>query len=85
MVCVITSAEEFVQLRTSRNPDEYHRAAHEEASVETWLDVIERFPDMRSWVAHNKTVPLEPARIGESVVPSLGPGDEFDGEDEGDR
>jgi hypothetical protein len=29
------------------------------ASVETWLDVVVRFPDMQVWVAHNKTVPLE--------------------------
>jgi hypothetical protein len=57
-VVVIDSAEEFVRLRTSENPDEYWRAAHEQAEDATWLDVIERFPDMRVWVAQNKTVPL---------------------------
>ncbi|MFG0216855.1 hypothetical protein ACFU8X_27755 [Brevibacillus porteri] len=41
---MITSAEEFVRLRTSKDPDEYLRAAWEEASF---------------WVAHNKTVPIE--------------------------
>jgi hypothetical protein len=56
---VIESAEEFVRLRTSEEPDKYHRAAHEEATVETWLQVIERYPEMRFWVANNKTVPLE--------------------------
>ena len=56
---VIESAEEFVRLRRSVDPEEYRRAAWEEAPVDTWLDVIERFPEMRSWVAHNKTVPLE--------------------------
>lgn len=56
--CVIESADEFVRLRTSNNPAEYHRAAHEESAEHTWIDVIERYPDMRSWVAHNKTVPL---------------------------
>jgi hypothetical protein len=55
---VIESAEEFVRLRTSDDPAEYRRAAHEEASIETWYEVIERFPDMRFWVAQNKTVPL---------------------------
>jgi hypothetical protein len=56
---MITSAEEFVRLRTSEDPAEYHRAASEEAALEAWFDVIARFPEMRSWVAHNKTVPLE--------------------------
>jgi hypothetical protein len=55
---VIRSAEEFVCLRTSDDPDEYGRAAHDEASEDTWRDVVERFPDMRFWVAQNKTVPL---------------------------
>jgi hypothetical protein len=56
---VIESAEEFVRLRVSDDPAEYGRAASEAASVETWLEVVDRFPDMRYWVAHNKTVPLE--------------------------
>jgi hypothetical protein len=55
---VIESAEEFVRLRTSEDPSEYARAAHDEATVETWRDVIERFPHMRFWVTQNKTVPL---------------------------
>lgn len=55
---VIESADEFVRLRTSPDPEEYRRAAHEEATEQTWTEVIERYPDMRSWVAHNKTVPL---------------------------
>lgn len=55
---VIESAEEFVRLRTSGDPAEYHRAAHEEATEDIWRDVIEQFPDMRFWVAQNKTVPL---------------------------
>ena len=55
---VIESADEFVRLRLSRDPEEYGRAAHEEAAESTWRDVIERFPEMRFWVAQNKTVPL---------------------------
>ncbi|MDN4175635.1 hypothetical protein QWY28_21920 [Nocardioides sp. SOB77] len=55
---MIESAEEFVRLPSSDDPAEYHRAAHDEAAEHTWLDVIERYPDMLSWVAHNKTVPL---------------------------
>jgi len=60
---VIESAEEFVRLRSSVDPAEYHRAAQEEASESTWLEVIDRFPDMRFWVAHNKTVPLSVLEI----------------------
>jgi len=56
---VIESADEFVRLRCSHDPEDYRRTAWEEASVDTWLDVIKRFPDMRFWVAYNKTVPME--------------------------
>lgn len=52
---MIESAEEFVRLRTSKDPADYER---EECAEATWLDVIERFPDMRFWVAQNKTVSL---------------------------
>jgi hypothetical protein len=56
---MIGSAEEFVQLRSSTEPGEYRRAAHEEAPLEIWLQVIDEYPDFRRWVAHNKTIPLE--------------------------
>ncbi|MDQ0586425.1 hypothetical protein [Variovorax paradoxus] len=55
---MIESAEEFSRLRLSSIKEEYDRAAHEEASVEVWIDVIENYPELRQWVAHNKTVPL---------------------------
>lgn len=53
---MIKTAEEFVRLRESENPEEYTRAAQEPASEEVWMDVIQRYPHMRKWVAHNKTV-----------------------------
>ncbi|WP_338523666.1 hypothetical protein NUH87_28740 [Pseudomonas batumici] len=56
---MITSAEEFVALRGSDIKSEYDRAAMEEAPISVWREVIERYPDYRKWVAHNKTVPLE--------------------------
>jgi hypothetical protein len=55
----MNSAEEFIRLRTSGDPAEYLRAAREEAPVAVWREIIERHPDMRSWVAHNRTVPVE--------------------------
>jgi hypothetical protein len=69
---MIKSAEEFVRLRVSDFPEEYSRAADDEAPLCVWLDVISRFPDMREWVACNKTVPMEVlellARDDESCV-----------------
>ncbi|MBW5468496.1 HEAT repeat domain-containing protein [Brevibacillus formosus] len=56
---MITSAEEFVRLRTSENPDEYLRAAWDEAPLDVWHEVIQKYPDMSFWVAQNKTVPIE--------------------------
>ena len=60
---MIRSVEEFVSLRTSSNPDDYRRAAGEEAPVGVWNELIKECPDMRFWVAHNKTVPLEILRV----------------------
>lgn len=57
------SAEAFVELRTSTDLTEQDKAAHASASVDVWLDVIRRYPDMRRWVARNKTVPLEVLRL----------------------
>ncbi len=56
---MITSAEEFVSLRQSENQEFYLQAATDSASNEVWLDVIARFPQMKRWVAQNKTVSLE--------------------------
>jgi hypothetical protein len=54
---MIHSVDEFVRLRTSQDPSAYGRSADESASDETWLEIIKRFPDMRFWVAVNKTIP----------------------------
>jgi hypothetical protein len=55
---MIASAAEFYRLRESNDPDEFWRASHEEAPVEIWREVIRERPDMRFWVAQNKTVPI---------------------------
>jgi hypothetical protein len=54
---VIESADQFVLLRTSEDPELYQKAATDSATEETWREVIERYPEMRIWVARNKTVP----------------------------
>jgi hypothetical protein len=53
------SAEEFVRLRQSDSQADYLKAATDSATVDVWLDVIRRFPEMKVWVARNKTVPIE--------------------------
>lgn len=60
---MIESSEEFVRLKTSKDPEEQRRAAHEPADLDVWLEVIARHPEMKSWVAHNKTIPIEILRL----------------------
>lgn len=55
---MIASPEEFVSLRQSEIPSDQTRASQDEASLEVWLGVIAAYPEMRQWVAHNKTVPV---------------------------
>ncbi|MGV9504770.1 hypothetical protein [Streptomyces tendae] len=56
---MIESAEEFIRLRSSDDPEEYGRASAESADLAVWRDIIARYPESHFWVAHNKTVPLE--------------------------
>jgi len=56
---MISSAEEFIKLRDSSIKTEYDRAAMDDADISIWRDIIERYPNYRKWVAHNKTVPIE--------------------------
>lgn len=60
---MIESAYEFYRLRKSSIQSEYYRAAHDEAPLEIWLEVMKNYPDMKFWVAHNKTVPVEILKI----------------------
>jgi hypothetical protein len=56
---MITSADEFIRLRQSESSEEQARATHEEASLETWKEIILKYPDFKTWIIHNKTVPVE--------------------------
>jgi hypothetical protein len=60
---MITSPEEFIRLRLSEDPALYQRAATDEAPVSVWMELVAHHPDMRSWVAHNKSVPIEVLQI----------------------
>lgn len=55
---MIGSADEFRRLRISDDAEDQRRASLEPADERVWIDVIEHYPDLRKWVAHNKTVPL---------------------------
>ncbi|HEY1013063.1 MAG TPA: HEAT repeat domain-containing protein [Herpetosiphonaceae bacterium] len=54
----LASAAEFVRLRSSAEIGGYLRAAHAPASEAIWEEIIATWPEMRFWVAQNKTVPL---------------------------
>jgi hypothetical protein len=54
---MIESSDQFILLRTSEDSELYQKAATDSATEETWREVIERYSDMRVWVARNKTVP----------------------------
>ena len=56
---MIKSADEFIRLRTSEIKEEYDRSAHDNADISTWTEVIQKYPDYKEWVIHNKTVPIE--------------------------
>jgi hypothetical protein len=56
---MIESADEFIRLRTSDLKEEYDRAAHDQAPLEVWWELVRKHPDIKVWVVHNKTVPLE--------------------------
>jgi hypothetical protein len=53
---MINKAEEFVELRTSNDPSLYSRAANESAPDQVWKEIIDKYPEMRQWVAHNRTI-----------------------------
>lgn len=55
----IKSAEHFIKLRESENPEEYRLATWGEATEHVWFDIIDRHPAMRRWVAQNKTISPE--------------------------
>jgi hypothetical protein len=56
---MIISAEEFVRLRTSDLPEDQDKASHDFADFSVWIDVIKDHPELKIWVIHNKTIPIE--------------------------
>ncbi len=56
---MITSAQEFIRLRESDDLAEQNRASREYADINVWLEVIEKYPDFKFWVVHNKEIQIE--------------------------
>jgi hypothetical protein len=56
---MISSAEEFIKLRTSESKEEQDRATHDNAEVKTWNEIINKHPEYKEWVIHNKTIQIE--------------------------
>ncbi|HCT78361.1 MAG TPA: hypothetical protein DGG94_19715 [Micromonosporaceae bacterium] len=54
---MIETVQEFIRLVNSADSADRKRAAWEEAQSSVWLTLIENHPEMRFWVAHNRTVP----------------------------
>jgi hypothetical protein len=55
----ITSVEEFIRLRESKDPAEYNRSAWVTMPLPVWCDLVRNHPDMRFWAANNRTAPSE--------------------------
>lgn len=55
---VISSADEFLRLYRSSNPEHYRRAVFDEAPENVWMDVVHFHPEERVGVVRNKTIPL---------------------------
>jgi hypothetical protein len=55
----ITSVEESIRLRESKDPAEYNRSAWVTMPLPVWWDLVRNHPDMRFWAANNRTAPSE--------------------------
>lgn len=60
---VISTAAQFVALRTSDDLAEQRLASTLPAAEAVWLEVVAAHPDLRFWVAQNKTVPSSVLRV----------------------
>lgn len=56
---MIKSADAFYKLRTSDNPDEYNQSSYDDIPIEISYEIINKYPNMKTWVIHNKKVPIE--------------------------
>lgn len=56
---MINSVEEFIRLRESDIPEEYHRSAYEMIAPDVVDKLMKEHHEMKEWVIHNKLVTVE--------------------------
>ncbi|WEF35469.1 hypothetical protein [Pseudoduganella chitinolytica] len=60
---MISSTEEFIKLCSSQDAEAANKTLSENATIETWTEIIETCPERRIDVAQNRTIPDEIMRI----------------------
>ena len=60
---MIISAEEFLDLCSSTDPEDMNKTLSDNAALETWVAIIEKYPERRIDVAQNRTIPREIMQI----------------------
>ncbi len=60
---MIRDAEEFIKLCLGQDPEEINKTLSDNAALETWFEVIKKYPGRRIDVAQNRTIPEEVMRI----------------------
>ena len=60
---MIETVDEFIRLVESDDPAERRRAAWEAADLQVWMTLVTEHPEMRFWVAHNRTIPQEVMQV----------------------
>ena len=60
---MIYNIEEYFRLKNSENKEDYDRVIREELSFELISDILENYPRTKSWLVHNKFIPIEVLRI----------------------
>ena len=60
---MISNINEYLRLKNSKNKEDYDRVIREELSPELISDILENYPIEKSWLVHNKFIPIEILRI----------------------
>jgi len=60
---MISNINEYLKLKNSENKEDYDRVIREELSPELISDILKNYPKEKSWLVHNKFIPIEILRI----------------------
>lgn len=56
---MIDNANEWIRLRSSDDSDDNYRAATETVPLAVWMQIHSKAPDLRAFIAYNRTSPPE--------------------------